>query len=59
MIDAVKDPHDALPAFVDVAQYLLHALRHPRAFVWQYGLDRVGANVNAAFRNNVADELSH
>jgi D-aspartate ligase len=38
MIDAVKDPHDALPAFVDVAQYLLHALRHPRAFVSQYGL---------------------
>jgi predicted ATP-grasp superfamily ATP-dependent carboligase len=38
MIDAVKDPHDALPAFVDVAQYLLHALRHPRAFVRQYGL---------------------
>jgi D-aspartate ligase len=37
MIDAVKDPHDPLPAFVDVAQYLLHALRHPRAFVSQYG----------------------
>jgi D-aspartate ligase len=41
IIDAVKDPHDALPAFVDVAQYLLHALRHPRAFVRQYGLERV------------------
>jgi len=41
MIDAVKDPDDALPAFVDVAQYLLHALRHPRAFVRQYGLERV------------------
>ena len=38
MIDAVRDPHDALPAFVDVAHYLLHALRHPRAFVRQYGL---------------------
>lgn len=37
MIDAVKDPHDALPAFVDVARYLLHALRHPRAFVGQHG----------------------
>ena len=36
MIDAVKDPHDALPAFVDAAQYLLHALRHPRDFVRQY-----------------------
>jgi predicted ATP-grasp superfamily ATP-dependent carboligase len=41
MIDAVKDPHDTLPAFVDVAQYLLHFLRHPRAFVRQYGLERV------------------
>jgi D-aspartate ligase len=38
MIDAAKDPHDALPAFVDVAYHLLHALRHPRAFVRQYGL---------------------
>jgi D-aspartate ligase len=41
MIDAVKDPHDTLPAFVDVAQHLLHFLRHPRAFVRQYGLERV------------------
>jgi D-aspartate ligase len=40
MIDAVKDPHDALPAFVDSAQYLLHALRHPRDFARQYGLVR-------------------
>jgi hypothetical protein len=38
MIDAIRDPHDALPTFVDVAHYLLHALRHPRAFVRQYGL---------------------
>jgi D-aspartate ligase len=38
MIDAVKDPHDLLPVFVDVAQYLLHALRHPRAFVGQHSL---------------------
>jgi hypothetical protein len=36
IIDAVKDPHDALPTFVDAAQYLLHALRHPRDFVRQY-----------------------
>jgi D-aspartate ligase len=43
MIDAVKDPNDALPAFVDAAQYLLHSLRHPRAFVRQYGLN-VGCN---------------
>jgi hypothetical protein len=47
MIDAVKDPDDALPAFVDVAQYLRHALRHPRAFVRQYGLERVPANIEA------------
>jgi len=45
IIDAVKDPHDALPAFVDTAQYLLHALQHPRAFVRQYGLERVRANI--------------
>ena len=47
MIDAVKDRHDALPAFVDVARYLLHSLQHPRAFVRQYGLERVRANVGA------------
>ena len=47
MIDAVRDPHDVLPAFVDVAQYLLHALQHPRAFVRQHGLERVGANAKA------------
>ena len=46
MIDAVKDPLDALPAFVDTAQYLLHTLRHPRAFIRQCGLEPVGANVN-------------
>jgi D-aspartate ligase len=40
MIDAVRDPSDALPAFVDVAQFLLHSFRHPRAFVRQYGLER-------------------
>ena len=44
MIDAVEDPDDALPAFVDVAEYLLHALRHPRAYVRHYGLERVRAN---------------
>lgn len=43
MIDAAKDPHDALPAFVNVAQYLVHALRHPRAFVRNYGLERVSS----------------
>jgi D-aspartate ligase len=59
MIDAVKDPHDALPAFVDSAQYVLHSLRHPRAFVRQYGLEDAGANVNALFDDVVSDELSH
>ena len=58
MIDTVKDPQDALPAFVDVARYLLHSLQHPRAFVRQYGLERVRANVGALFGDNVADELS-
>ena len=36
MIDAIKDPDDALPARVDAAQYLLRAIRHPRDFVRQY-----------------------
>jgi predicted ATP-grasp superfamily ATP-dependent carboligase len=36
MIDAIRDPNDPLPAFVDAAQYLLRALRHPRDFVRQY-----------------------
>jgi D-aspartate ligase len=59
MIDAVKDPYDRLPAFLDVAQYLLHALRHPRAFVRQYGLERVGADVSVPFEDDIAHELSH
>jgi D-aspartate ligase len=59
MIDAVKDPDDAVPAFVDVVRYLLDSLRHPRAFVRQYGLERVRANVGALFGDDVADELSH
>jgi D-aspartate ligase len=59
MVDAVKDPRDALPAFIDVAQYLLHSLRHPRAFVRQYGLERVGANAKALRADDIADELNH
>ena len=43
MIDAVKDSNDALPAFVDFAGFLLHSLRHPRAFIRQYGLECVRA----------------
>lgn len=44
IIDAVKDPHDALPTFVEVAERLLYAARHPRAFVKQYGLEGVQAD---------------
>jgi D-aspartate ligase len=44
IIDAVKDPHDALPLFVEVAQRLIHAARHPRAFVRQFGLESLHAN---------------
>lgn len=51
IIDAVKDPHDPLPAFVGVAQYLLYVLRHPRAFVRQYGLEPVGANATAKLQS--------
>jgi hypothetical protein len=56
MVDAVKDPDDALPASVDVAHYLLHCLRHPRSFVVQYGLEDANAD---AIGREVADELSH
>jgi predicted ATP-grasp superfamily ATP-dependent carboligase len=59
MIDAVKDPNDPLPAFVDGAQYLLQALRHPRAFVRQYGLKFVAGGLEALCQDDVADELSH
>jgi D-aspartate ligase len=59
MVDAVQDPCDALPAFVDVAHYLLHTLRHPRAFVRQYGLERVGLTSSLSFGDEVADELRH
>lgn len=45
MIDAIKDPDDTLPAFIDAGQYLLHFLRHPRAFLKQYGLERMQAHV--------------
>jgi predicted ATP-grasp superfamily ATP-dependent carboligase len=54
VIDAVKDPQDTLPAFVDAAQFLLHSLRHPRAFVRQYGLARVPSNVEAGLGDDVA-----
>jgi D-aspartate ligase len=56
IIDAVRDPDDTLPAFADVAQYLLQSLRHPRAFVRQYGLERVNVE---ALGDDVPDELSH
>ncbi|WP_156898898.1 hypothetical protein [Bradyrhizobium erythrophlei] len=48
MVDAIKDPNDALPAFVDVGQNLIHFLRHPRAFFKQYALERVQARVERA-----------
>jgi hypothetical protein len=58
IVDLVRDPDDALPAFVHAAQFFLHALRHPRAFIRQYGLEGVRTNV-AAFENAVAGKLSH
>ena len=39
MVDAVADPRDRLPELIDVAQYLAHGARHPRAFVRSYLLD--------------------
>jgi predicted ATP-grasp superfamily ATP-dependent carboligase len=59
MIDVIKDPHDALPAFVDVAQFLLHSLRHPRAFVRHYGLESARANGPLCSGDDVADELRY
>jgi predicted ATP-grasp superfamily ATP-dependent carboligase len=59
IVDAVRDPDDALPAFVDVTQYLLHSLRHPRAFIRQYGFEGVRANVKALLGDDLADELGH
>ena len=53
IVDAIKDPHDALPTLVEVGQRLLHGIRHPRAFVRQYGLERV--SVHSA--DHLADEL--
>jgi D-aspartate ligase len=55
IIDAIKDPHDALPAFVDAARYLLHFLRHPRSFLRQYGLERVQM-LETVFGRNAAYE---
>jgi predicted ATP-grasp superfamily ATP-dependent carboligase len=38
--DAVSDPDDRLPSFVDAAQWLGHFARHPRSFVRSYVLNR-------------------
>ena len=38
IIDAVADPDDSMPMFVDIAQQFLDVARHPRAFVRQFGL---------------------
>ena len=59
MIDAIRDPHDALPAFVDVAQFLLHSLRHPRSFLRQCGLERARANGRLGSGDDVADVLRY
>jgi predicted ATP-grasp superfamily ATP-dependent carboligase len=59
VVDAVKDPRDALPSFIDIVQFLLHSFRHPRAFVRQYGLEQVRADAKTLFSDDVADELSY
>jgi D-aspartate ligase len=48
MIDAIEDPNDRLPAFIDAARCLFHFARHPRSFVKQYGLERVQTRLEAA-----------
>jgi hypothetical protein len=39
VVDAVNDSADPLPAFINAAQQFLKAVRHPRAFIWQAGLE--------------------
>lgn len=38
--DAVRDPDDGVPAFVDAAQWVRHFVRHPRSFVRSFVLNR-------------------
>ena len=38
IIDAVEDPKDSLPSLVGIVDHFLHAVRHPRSFISQYGL---------------------
>ena len=50
IIDAVNDPHDAFPAFIEVIQRLWYAVRHPRSFVKQYGLEGVQTDTQEGAR---------
>jgi D-aspartate ligase len=38
--DAVRDPHDQMPAVIDAAQWVRHFARHPRSFVRSFILNR-------------------
>jgi predicted ATP-grasp superfamily ATP-dependent carboligase len=37
VIDAIQDDSDPLPSYIDMVEKLVAAVRHPRAFVKQYG----------------------
>jgi hypothetical protein len=38
--DAVRDPDDRMPSFVDAAQWVKHIGQHPRSFVRSFVLNR-------------------
>jgi predicted ATP-grasp superfamily ATP-dependent carboligase len=37
IVDSVRDGTDPMPHFIDMAQHLAMAVRHPRSFIKQYG----------------------
>lgn len=39
-VDAVRDPNDPMPAFIDAARWAGHFARHPRSFVTSFVLNR-------------------
>jgi hypothetical protein len=39
VVDAVSDPEDRVPAFVDAVNQVVRALRHPRAYLRNAVLD--------------------
>jgi D-aspartate ligase len=40
VVDAVRDPEDRMPAWIDTAQWVRHFAKHPRSFVRSFVLNR-------------------